>query len=66
MKEFAITTTEDILDVTKKRVKKKKPKTKVPAEESTEEPAEETEELEEEQPSPKKCNQLRKFRRSHK
>ncbi|EDW50159.1 GM14145 [Drosophila sechellia] len=52
VKEFAITTTEDILDVTKKRVKKKKPKTKVAAEESTEEPAEETEEFEEDEAQP--------------
>ncbi|KMY97015.1 uncharacterized protein Dsimw501_GD13415, isoform H [Drosophila simulans] len=52
VKEFAITTTEDIVDVTKKRVKKKKPKTKVATEESTEEPAEETEEFEEDEAQP--------------
>uniref|UniRef100_A0A6P4EQL5 Titin-like n=1 Tax=Drosophila rhopaloa TaxID=1041015 RepID=A0A6P4EQL5_DRORH len=52
VKEFVITTEDQIVDVTKKRVKKKKPKTKSGTEESTEEPVEEIEELEEQETQP--------------
>lgn len=52
VKETVITTEDQIVDVTKKRVKKKKPKAKTPTEESFEEPVEDVEEFEDTQPQP--------------